>query len=342
MLPRDRVLAALRFEAPDVVPLECHPSIAGLYEHGETLQKLFRDHPQDFGDFSNLPLPHPDPRFIGRDGSYSELRTDAWGVQWRHLIPGIAGHPERRPLDDWSNLQAFKPPVPPATSEPDFEAARKNAATHREKYYLKAGWGGIFETMHAVRRFEDVLMDIALNTREINYLADMITDYQAETLRYLLELGVDGVQMGDDFGTQEALLLSRHTWQRFFGPRYERLLSPVREAGVDIFFHTCGQVCELLPDLADLGCNAIWPQINLYDWPSFARRCRELKLAIALHPDRSHVLTTGTPADVRAHVRALVDAFRPQEGGSWFYLEIDNGFPLANVEALFEAVAEYR
>lgn len=342
MQPRDRVSAALNFQPPDLVPLECHPSTAGLHEHGEKLQRLFRQHPHDFGDFSNLPIPAPDPQFIGSDGTYSELRTDAWGVEWRHLIYGVAGHPERRPLDDWANLTNWQAPTPPSPSGPDFEAAKAGAAAHREKYYLKAGWGGIFETMIGVRRFEDVLMDIALNTKEINILADMITEYQTEVLRYTLAVGADGLQMGDDFGTQETLLLSRHSWHRFFAPRYEKLLAPAREAGVDIFFHTCGQVCELLPDLADLGCKAIWPQISLFDWPSFAARCRELKLAIALHPERSHLMTFGTPDDVRRHIHALAEAFRPQEGGSWFYIEIDNGFPWENVTALFEAVGEYR
>lgn len=342
MKPRDRVIAALNFAPPDVIPLECHPSPAGMYEHGAKLQALFRDHPNDFADFSNVPLAAPDPQFIGPDGSYSELRTDAWGVTWRYLIFGVWGHPERRPLDDWDNLKTWQPPPPPSPSGPAFEAVRAANAKHREQYYLKAGWGGIFETLHSLRRFEDVLMEIALNTREINYLADQITEYQAETLKYVLATGVDGLQLGDDFGTQEALMLSRHTWQRFFGPRYEKLLIPAREAGVDLFFHTCGQVCELLPDLADLGVRALWPQINLFDWPSFAARCRTLGLAIALHPERSHVLTFGTPDDVRRHIQRLVEAFRPQEGGSWFYVEIDNGFPWENVQALFAAIADYR
>ena len=54
MLPRERVIVSLDFRPPDVVPLECHPSPAGLYEHGARLQQLLRDHPHDFGDFTDL------------------------------------------------------------------------------------------------------------------------------------------------------------------------------------------------------------------------------------------------------------------------------------------------
>jgi len=342
MTARERIRALLDFQPCDVAGLECHPSTAGLYEHGERLQRLLRDHPHDFGDFSNLPLPQPNPGAIQPDGSYCETRTDAWGVTWRHTIFGAWGLPERRPLDDWVHLDHWRPPAPPSPSGAAFEAARASAVAHKQRYYLKAGWGGFFETLHSIRRFEDVLMDIALNTREINRLADMLVEHQAEALQTVLALEPDGVQLGDDFGTQEALLLAPEQWRRFFRPRYEKLLAPARERGVDIFFHSCGQIGDILGDLADLGVNALWPQINLFDWPAFARRCRELKLALALHPERSHIMTHGTPEQVRRHVDDLAAAFRPQDGGSWFYLEIDNGFPWGNVAALFEAVAGYR
>jgi len=227
MTPRERVKTMLDFRGPDLPVLECHPSAAGLYEHGARLQELFRQYPHDFGDFSK-PAPAPArPRFIQSDGRYNELRTDAWGVQWRHLIFGRPRPPRAAPPGRLGQTcpRSGRPPRR-SPSGPEFEQAQQNAARHREHYYLKAGWGGIFETMHAVRRFEDVLMEIALNTREINRLADMITEYQVESLRYLLAVGVDGLQMGDDYGTQEALLLSRHSWQRFFAPRYQRLLEP--------------------------------------------------------------------------------------------------------------------
>ncbi|MEI6553590.1 MAG: hypothetical protein WCO09_03410, partial [bacterium] len=43
--------------------------------------------------------------------------------------------------------------------------------------------------------------------------------------------------------------------------------------------------------------------------------------------------------DVEAAVESAVRTFRPQDGGSWFYVEIDNGFPFRNVEALVRSFA---
>ena len=80
----------------------------------------------------------------------------------------------------------------------------------------------------------------------------------------------------------------------------------------------------------------------LYDEGELAERCRALHLAVAIHPDRSHMMTSGSPEEVRESVLRLADTFRVGEGGSWFYVEIDNGFPFENVRALIETVGELR
>ena len=54
------------------------------------------------------------------------------------------------------------------------------------------------------------------------------------------------------------------------------------------------------------------------------------------------LMQRGTPAQVRDYVLRLVDEFDPLAGGAWLYLEIDPGFPWANVEALVETAMELR
>jgi len=53
-------------------------------------------------------------------------------------------------------------------------------------------------------------------------------------------------------------------------------------------------------------------------------------------------MTYGTPNDVRELVKREFETFRMMDGGSWFYIEVDNGFPYANIEALVQTIAEYR
>ena len=342
MLPRERVQAALDFRPPDVIPVEYHPSPAGIWEHGSALRKLWDTWPNDFGDPRDFPDRHPEPQFVDANGHYEELRRDEWGVVWRHLIYGIHGHPVERPLDDWANLGRFETPPVPAANGDAFRLAQARAAEHMSRYYLKSGWISIFEVMHAVRRFEDVLMDLAADVPEIHELADRITDYQLRTIRYLLERGVDAIQFGDDFGTASALMISPAVWRRFFKPRYEMLMREVRSARKAIFFHTCGKGSRILEDLAELGVDAIWPQLQVYEPGELARFCRKHRIAIEIHPDRGDLMTKGEPSQIRAAVEKLADEFCIRSGGGWFYVEIDAGFPLANVEALIETVGRLR
>ena len=334
--------AALEFTAPDVVPLEYHPSPAGMYEHGERLKELWVRHPGDFGDNAEIPLARPDPRWVDAQGRYCELRRDEWGVLWKQLIFGVAGHPVERPLDDWSALTSFTTPPLPPDCGPEFERERQRALAHMRTYFLKSGWISIFEVMHAVRRFEDVLMDVESDEPQAHRLADLIAGHQANVIDYLLRRGVDAIQFGDDFGTQNAPLLSPAAWRRFFKPRFAQLMAPILRAGKRVFFHTCGSSAWLLEDLAELGVCAIWPQLNVYNEEDLARRCRRLRMAIALHPDRGRLMIHGTPAEVRATVERLARVFAVAEGGAWFYIEIDSGFPFENIRALVEAVAALR
>ena len=53
-------------------------------------------------------------------------------------------------------------------------------------------------------------------------------------------------------------------------------------------------------------------------------------------------MTYGTPEQVRELIKREYDTFRMWEGGSWFYVEADNGFPYDNIEAQIETIAQWR
>ena len=343
MLPRERVEAAMDFRPPDIVPLRILPSAGGLYEHGEPLLELHRACGHDFGDLSGLSLPAPPPpEDFDADGRYHAFRTDAWGTRWEYRIFGIWGHPVYWPLEDLSKLEEYIPPPLPPTEGPAVEQAREAIAVDKRRYFTLGGSGSLFESLHSVRRFEDVLMDIAEDRSEIHRIADMLLEHALAGVEGSLARDVDGVCFGDDYGTQSAMLVSPATWRRFFRPRYEALFAPIKRAGKRIFFHVCGMVEPILEDFAQMGVDVIWPQLTAYDVPTLARRCRELGLTVELHPDRGDLMQYGTPEQIRTHVLRLLETFGTASGGSWLYVEIDPGFPFENARALFEVAMELR
>ena len=342
MNPRERVSAAVSFQPVDKIPLQLHPSPAGLFEHGQKLLDLIQTCGQDFGPLDDLALPYVPPEDFDPDGRYHTFRTDEWGTSWEHRLFGVWGYRIGYPLADITRLDAYQlPPIQRLEGEA-LRQAQLEAARHRQSYYQVGGGVSLFETMQSLRPFEDVLIDISQNTPAINRLADRLVEYYAVMVENALAVGVDAVSVGDDYGTQQNLLISPKAWRRFFLPRYQALLQPVKQAGKRVFFHSCGQIDALLPDLREAGADSIWPQLQLFDHRQLARRCRELGLSLQLHPDRGDLLQRSSPGEVRDYLLRMVDEFEILSGGSWLYLEVDPGFPWENVRAMYETALELR
>ncbi len=336
------MLAALSFQPVDKVPLQIHPSPAGLFEHGQKLLDLMRVCGHDFDDQGSLALPVIPPEDFDADGRYHKIATDAWGTTWEYRIFGVWGYRVNYPLADISRLASYSlPPMRHLEGEP-LKQVQAAGAAHRQRYFHLGGGASLFETMQSLRPFEDVLIDIARDTPEINRLADLLVAYAAANLENALAAGVDAVGVGDDFGTQQALMLSPKVWRRFFMPRYHALFEPVRQAGKRVFFHSCGMIRPILADLREAGADSIWPQLPLFDPHDLAKTCRALGLAVQLHPDRGDLMQRATPQQVRSYLLRLVDEFDCLSGGSWLYLEVDPGFPWPNVQAMFETAMQLR
>lgn len=342
MTGRQRVKAAFGYRAVDKVPLQYYYAPVGYYEHGEKLNDLFQSLPGDFEPFARLPIPTIPPEDFDPDGSYHAYRRDAWGTLWEYRIFGISGMPCEYPLADIGRLAGYCFPDPPPLKGPELEAMRIRVEAHQRQYFCSLNAGSLFERMKSLRSDADVLCDIALDTPGINELADRIMQYNASFVANAIACGADGIHVGDDYGSERGMLLSPKLWRSFFKPRWKELFRPAVEAGLEIIFHSCGKIMPILEDIREVGATAIWPQLPAYNMEELAGRCRALGLAVAVHTDRANTMTTGTPGQVRDLVQREFDTFRMAEGGSWFYVEADNGFPFTNVEALVQAIGQWR
>ncbi len=77
----------------------------------------------------------------------------------------------------------------------------------------------------------------------------------------LVEMGVDVLWIGDDFGMQDRLLISPGQFREFFVPLYDKLFSHIRSLNPNIkfAFHTDGYNDPILQDLIDVGVNILNP-----------------------------------------------------------------------------------
>ena len=343
MLPRERITNAINFKSVDIVPLRIFPAPGGLYEHGQKLVDMIKELGHDFGPLDSLTMPKgPLPDEFDSDGRYHTIKMDDWGTTWEYRIFGIWGHSIVRPLDDISKLDQYKPPLFPQPKGEGFEKEKLQAFNHKKNYYLLGEGGSLFEKLHSLRRFEEVLMDVTLNTKEINHLADVVIENIQAHISKGLALNVDSFAFGDDFGTQSSMIFSLKTWRDFFKPRYKNLFKSIKQAGKKVFFHSCGKIEKLFEDFKEIGVDVIWPQLPVYDLPELAKHCRHLNLAIELHPDRGDLMQKASPDAVQAYIHNLIDTFDVLSGGSWLYIEIDPGFPWKNVETLVKTAMKLR
>jgi uroporphyrinogen decarboxylase len=333
--PRERMLKAFRFDHPDKLPVFYHPCTAGLYVHGQKLLDLLRAYPPDnWIEFDGIPQPRADA--FDPDGSFHEFCTDAWGTRWEYRIFGIAGQPRSFPLDEWSALETLQFPALPNVDADQI-------ARQKENHLAWSPVGiSLFERLFEMRPMEKLLIDLVEESPDLLRFMDRLMDWYRRGIARALAAGADVFPVGDDWGTQNSLLVSPAVFRRLFKPRIAELVKPIREAGKIIMYHSCGAVEPLFDDLVELGINGFWHQIALYDPEKFARRAAEAGVLLFLHMDRQHLVPRGTPAQIRAAVKHYAGLHKALGGGAMFYVEIENDAPFENVEALVTSIYEYR
>ena len=72
---------------------------------------------------------------------------------------------------------------------------------------------------------------------------------------------VDMIWAGDDFGSQNGMLISPDLWRHYFKPRMKYMFDELRKVNPDVIlaWHTCGSVLPIIPDLIGIGLDVLNP-----------------------------------------------------------------------------------
>jgi uroporphyrinogen decarboxylase len=292
--------------------------------------------------------------YVFRDEGDYEAYTDEWGIGWRKPVDGgfyydMYHHPlaDAASLD---NLRAFSFPDP--LDEGRFAPLRTQAeaAVAQGKAVALAGpCAGIAEVYSWLRGYEEYYIDLARHKDWVGYMLDRLVEFKsAYWERALGEIGdlVDLVIEADDLAGQQALLMSPRTYRQVIQPRHKRLFSIIKaQAPVKVFYHSCGAVRPLIPDLIEAGIDILNPvQIS-----AAGMDLRELKREFGRDlvfwgggVDTQGVLGTATPQEIKEHVKQNIEALAP--GGGFVFAavhDIQADVPPENVMAMWEAWQEH-
>jgi uroporphyrinogen decarboxylase len=229
-------------------------------------------------------------------------------------------------------------------------AAQARALRQNTDYLLVGYFGGhIFQAAQSLRGWQTFLVDLLKNEEFAAALMDHLVEANVRRFeRYAATVGryVHVIHFEDDLGMQDRPLLRPALYRRAVKPYHARLFRFAR-AHWDghLLLHSDGAIAPLLPDLIDMGIDAVNPvQVSAAGMdPAHLKRefGRDLTFWGA-GCDSQTVLPFGTPQQVASEVRRRIDALAP--GGGYVFAPIHNiqpGVPPQNVAAMFRAALEH-
>jgi uroporphyrinogen decarboxylase len=342
MKPRERLLAAIRRQEPDQVPLFIRyvgpisaqlASIFGVNGHGLPLRMGNDGVIIQVG--LNAEYSH---KVIPEGATY----TSEWGVTYQRTrgFNQPIDYPLKTPT-----LEGYQWPDPQRADRMD-EVQARMAKYHADYGIMVDLSSSLFEVGYAHLRGEAFFLDCYDHPEFVADVMAGLADYYSVLGCRAIREGIDIIRIGDDIGGQNGLLLSPAMWRQLVKPALRRLIAAFKNENPDIIvkYHSCGDFRPVIPDLIELGVEFVGTM-----QPCGKMDARELKaefgdrLAFLGGLDTQQLLPRGSPAQLRQGVRDVLAAYAP--GGGYVFMPahyVNADVPLANIWAMLEALRDYR
>ncbi len=280
---------------------------------------------------------------------------DEWGIGWRMPKDGgfyydMFEHPFAASTDI-EDIKKFPwpDPVDPARFVGLAESARHVADDLGEAVILGGLSAGFVELAAWTRGFARFYPDLVTNLEWMTYLMDTIIDLKLAYWEIALPLVgdyADVVQEADDLAGQFGLLINPETYRKIIKPRHKKIMDFIKaRSKAKIFFHSCGSIREIIPDMIEIGIDIINPvQVSAVGMESGALK-RDFGKDMTFWGglvDTQGVFNSGTPAQVRDDVRRRIDDLGPN--GGFIAATVHNiqaNVPPENIMAMWETLQEY-
>ncbi len=271
--------------------------------------------------------------------------TDEWGIGWKWFQNPSGSYTEmvHHPLAGIKDPSEFE--LPDFSREDRYYGARKLIDEYGDDYGIMGGLAcTLFELAWYLRGMEQVLMDLVNNRDFLHAYLDKLMGWIEVAGRKFAELGVDIIWIGDDFGTQNRMMLSPATFREFFKPRYAKLFSEWRRINpsVKIAFHSDGYIYPIIGDLVEIGLDILNPVQPKSMDPARVKKDFGNRLTLWGTIDIQEVLPFGTVQDVIDEVKLRLRT-AGKDGGLILAPahNIQAEVPLENILAFYEAAKKY-
>jgi len=336
----ERGIQALRLQMPVEIP---HTQYLSHLEYMSKITGLPQDHP-DLGCKAAEVL---DYDFI--------WSTDAPELRGRLTQMGRAHWHERQPkldnryqaftdVEEALNLDCREEYGIPAVETLIQEYQARYQRCQRELYPFAVWPGGIYRTqmsfMIAAFGWEMLLTMAGLDLRRFTRVMDTWFEVVKVYFQAWACTDIEIFLTHDDMVWTQGAFIHPDWYRGELFPRYRELWRILKAAGKKVLFCSDGNFTEFVDDLAEAGAEGFIFE-PLTDLDYIVKNYGQTHVIIGNADCR--ILTFGTPDEVRAHVREVMDKGRDCPG---YFFAVGNhipaNIPLENVEACFQAYFEYR
>ena len=324
---RTLIRKTLEFDAPARIPRDIWTLPWASIHYPEQLAELFRRYPSDMAGCYVTGYTSPiqgDPYELG-------IYIDEWGSIFHNKQRGVIGEVKEAAIATWEDLPKLR--IPYERLEFDIDAA--NAFCRSSNKFVTAGCcPRPFERLQFLRTSPQLYIDLAEEPPELFELLHTLHEFFLKELDRWAKTEVDALTFMDDWGAQRRLLISPKTWRRIFKPLYKDYIDLAHAHGKKIFMHSDGYIQDIIPDLVELGLDAVNSQLFIMDIEEIGRQFGG-KLTFWGEMDRQYLLPFGTPADVEAGVRRVYQNLY-RNGGCIAQCEFSAGSKPENVIKVYE------
>jgi len=370
MTHRERVMAALSHEEPDMVPIDLASTrdSSMVIEGYERLKAHFGIQADNVLTSRMMRVVDVDERILQAldidtravhpaappDEILDEHRyRDEWGVE-RVRPPGAFYHDQLAfPLEgDITVRDIVEYPWPNPHDPIRRRGLKERVKRIREETGCAAVLNlpsGFVHTSQYLRGFEDWFLDFARDRRLLETLFDAVLEVNLAICREILEevgAEVDVLLASDDLGLQDGLMVSPDAYRELIKPRHKRYFSLLHDLSPGkLLFHTCGSVADITEDLIEIGVDVLHPvQVSAAGMePAQLKKRAGNRLAFWGAIDTQHVLPHGGVEEVKAAVERTIEGFG--RGGGYVLGAVHNlqpDVPVENVLAMYRHAREYR
>jgi uroporphyrinogen decarboxylase len=279
---------------------------------------------------------------MARDVPENTKFTDEWGITWKREgdYNMVINHPLKG--KDLSFIINYQLPDPYNLKR--YEYLEHLVKEYGDEYFIGADVSGVlFEPAYHLRDMEELMVDMAMESEEVDILLDKLSDFCIAVSIECIKRGADWVWLGDDLGSQNSMLMSPDMWRKYFKPRMKKIIDSIRafRKDITIAYHSCGSIYPVLGDLVDIGINVLNPiqeSAQGMDQSLIKKKYGD-KITLMCGVDTQQFLIHATPEEVKNKVIDIIDKLG-YNGGFIFAAShhIQPDTPDKNIFALFDAL----